>query len=175
MPPGSVIILTKLAQPRPEYELVLGNRQLVKLALALCAAGVLFFFFGSIVGRRSSTPSDSSKSNYSEQIQSLDHAKSALESLAAYIDQQKKQLELSRSSLAALKDEENKIHPLVEADKKFIDAMFAVQEQRNQKAQATERWIGIALGVLASLIASLIYGIISIFVRRRRTQRVAQS
>jgi predicted PurR-regulated permease PerM len=162
-----------LAEP-PQYELVLGNRELLVLlllVLALCAAGVLLFF----VGRRFSTSSDPAKSNYSEQIQSLDNAKSALDSLGTYIDQQKKQLELSRSSLAALKDEENKIHPLVEADKKVIDAMFAVQEQRNQTAQKTERWIGFALGVLASLIASLIYAIISNLAKRRRTLRVAQS
>jgi len=136
--------------------------------LALCAAGVVFFL-GRRLGDRFSTPSDSTKSDYSAQIQSLNNAKNALESLGIYIDQQKKQLELSRSSLAALKDEANKIHPLVEADKKVIEAMFAVQEKRNQTAQATERWIGFALGVLASLIASLIYGIFS----RQRTRSAA--
>ena len=144
------------------------------LLVLLCAGGVLFFF-GSSVLRRISTPSESAKSKYSEQIQSLDNARSALKSLGTFIDQQKKQLEVSRSSLAALKDEENKMHPLVEADKKVIDAMFAVQEQRNQTAQAAERWIGFALGVLASLIASFIIWIISILVKRRRTLRVAQS
>jgi cadmium resistance protein CadD (predicted permease) len=78
---------------------------------------------------------------------------------------------LSKNSLDAIKDEENKIHPLVEADKRIIDAMFVVQEQRNQAAQAKERWIGFALGVLASLIASLFYALISTFVKRRRHEQ----
>lgn len=109
--------------------------------------------------------------NYDSQLQALDHTKDAIGSLIGFIDQQKKQIQLSQQAVDALKTEEGRMHPLVEADRKVIDAMFAVQEQRNQAIQSHERWIGFGLGVLASIIASSIISLIALIVKKRRREK----
>jgi len=105
---------------------------------------------------------------YTSQLQALDKTKESIQALVGFIDEQKKQLQLSQSAVDALKNEESRIHPLVEADRKVIDAVFAVQEQRNQVAQSRERWVGFGLGVLASVVAS---SIISLIAGRLRAKR----
>jgi septal ring factor EnvC (AmiA/AmiB activator) len=153
--------------PEGEFELSLGNGALISLFLFFVLTAIALFLFGARVGHQSSIPAEATKSDYLAQVKSLDNAKTALESLTAYIDQQKKQLEESRNSLAALQEQENKMQPLVQADKRVINSLFAVQEERNQTAQSRERWIGFGLGVLASLIASLIYTIGNRLSKRR--------
>ena len=112
---------------------------------------------------------------YAKQIASLDSAKTALQSLTSYIDQQKRQLELSRSALESLKNEESKIRPLVEADQLVIDAIFAAQAERNQALQSRQKWVGIVVGVIGSLIASVISTGIALVVKRRRAKQTSQS
>jgi hypothetical protein len=106
------------------------------------------------------TPSKVDNPDYSTQLRSLDKTRDAIQSLVTFIEQQKKQLQLSHAAVDALKAEQDRLHPLVEVDRKIINAMFAVQEARNQAAQARERWIGVGLGVLASLLASTLYSIV---------------
>ena len=106
--------------------------------------------------------------DYTSQLQALDKTKESIQALVGFIDEQRKQLQLSQSAVDALKNEESRIHPLVEADRKVIDAVFAVQEQRNQVAQSRERWIGFGLGVLASVLASSLISLIAGRLRARR-------
>ena len=108
--------------------------------------------------------------SYEAQLKSLDNTKQAIQSLITFIDDQKKQLQLSQTAVDALKTEEGHLHPLVEADRKIIDALFAEQERRNQSIQSHERWIGFGLGALASLFATIIWTIVTRFLRNRSQQ-----
>lgn len=106
--------------------------------------------------------------DYANQMQSLNQVKISLEQLMAFVNDQQKQLKQNEDVLATMKSEHEKFKPLIDTDRKVIDALFAAQEARNRTAQRTERWIGFALGVGASLLASIVFTVISLIVKRRR-------
>lgn len=97
--------------------------------------------------------------SYVTQAQLLDETRTNLRALLNFVEDERRNLKTSEQSLLALKREHDQLRPLVESDRKAVDALFAAQEARNQAAQSTERWIGFGLGVLSSLIASLIWAI----------------
>lgn len=134
-------------------------------AMLFSLVGVVASVAGLFVTSRDSRPTE-----YRSQIESLDKTKASIQSLLTFIDVQKKQVQTSQQAVEALKNEETLLHPLVTADRQVIDAMFAVQEGRNQASQARERWIGFGLGVTASLMASILYAVTSNIVRRRRQE-----
>ena len=151
--------------PRPSFWRVALQDRVVQITTALSILGATATLVGQLYFMANRKPDHF---EYAGQLEALDKAKTSIQSLGTFIDQQKKQLQLSQTAIDALKDEEKRLHPLVDADRKVIDAMFAVQEQRNQAAQSRERWIGFGFGVLASLIASVLYAFISVAVKRRR-------
>ncbi|MBV7455820.1 hypothetical protein KW843_15175 [Acidovorax sp. sif1233] len=104
--------------------------------------------------------------NYSVQAQKLEETKSNLKALLEFVEDERSSLAASERALRSLKDEHEQLKPLVESDRKTIDALFSAQEARNQAAQSTERWIGFALGVGSSLVASFILAIVS-YARRK--------
>lgn len=104
--------------------------------------------------------------SYSKQLESLNQVRSNLEGLLEFVDLQRAQLKQEEATLTTMKTEHETLKPLLETDKRVIDAIFAAQEMRNQQAQMTERWIGFGLGVLASLIASFVWAVATFFVRR---------
>ncbi|MFY2643159.1 hypothetical protein ACOTDF_16515 [Achromobacter insuavis] len=104
--------------------------------------------------------------NYSVQAQKLEETKSNLEALLLFVEDERNSLAASEQALRSLKREHEQLRPLVESDRKTIDALFAAQEARNQAAQSTERWIGFAFGIASSLLASFIWAVAS-YVRRR--------
>lgn len=106
--------------------------------------------------------------NYAKQIESLDQIKNNLNDLIRFVDSQREQLKQSETTLASLKTEHDKFKPLLEADRRIIDALFAAQESRNKEAQNRERWIGFGLGILASLFASFVYALVTALLKRRR-------
>lgn len=109
--------------------------------------------------------------NYSLQAQRLEVTKSNLRALLEFVEDERNSLEASEQALRSLKREHENLRPLVELDRKTIDAIFAAQETRNQAAQSTERWIGFAFGVASSLLASFIWAAAS-FVRRRNRNAI---
>jgi septal ring factor EnvC (AmiA/AmiB activator) len=104
---------------------------------------------------------------YDAQIKSLDQTRASIEQLMQFIDTQRQQLAASQQALASMQSEEDRMKPLVAADRKVIDAIFAAQEGRNAAAQSHERWLGFAMGICTSLIATFLWSIGSILHRRR--------
>lgn len=113
--------------------------------------------------------------NYAKQMESLTQIRGNLNELIQFVDSQREQLKQSETALASIKTEHDKFKPLLEADRKIIDALFAAQESRNKEAQNRERWLGFGLGVIASLLASFVYALISTLIKRRgETKNVQQ-
>ncbi len=63
--------------------------------------------------------------DYAAQIQSLNQVKINLEQLIAFVGDQQKQLEQNEDVLSAMKSEHEKLKPLIDTDRKVIDALFA--------------------------------------------------
>jgi hypothetical protein len=99
--------------------------------------------------------------SYATQVNTLDETHRNLLSLIEFVDSERKNLKSTELALQSIKTEREKLQPLIESDRKTIDAIFAAQEGRNQSAQSTERWIGFGLGVLSSLIASLVWAAVA--------------
>ena len=110
--------------------------------------------------------------SYAIQVRKLEETRVNLQALLRFVDDERQNLRASEQALQNLKKEQEQLRPLVESDRRTIDALFAAQEARNQAAQSTERWIGIGLGVLSSLAASFIWAAFS-YARRRRNGKTA--
>jgi hypothetical protein len=107
----------------------------------------------SVVGNRLNARS----TVYHEQLEKLGETKRSLENLIRFLEQQKKDLSETQRGLTYLESERARLQPLVEADRKTIDALFTAQEQRNVARQRSERWFGFLMGVVSSLIASAVW------------------
>ena len=105
--------------------------------------------------------------SYATQVQKLEETRANLQALLQFVDDERRSLRASEQALQALRNEQEKLRPLVESDRRTIDALFATQEARNQASQSRERWIGIGLGILSSLTASFLWAVFS-YARRGR-------
>ena len=106
--------------------------------------------------------------NYARQISSLNQIRGNLQDLIKFVDSQREQLKQSEYMLTSLKNEHDKLKPLVEADRQIVDSLFIAQETRNKEAQNRERWIGFGFGVIASLVASFLWSLISTIINKNR-------
>jgi len=105
---------------------------------------------------------------YHKQVESLNQVEANIKQLMAFVDVQKQQLKDSQDVLNGLKTEEQSLRPVVEADRKVVDAVLDAQQRRSREAIWRERIISFGLGVLASLIASVLYSAGRTVARRRR-------
>ena len=94
---------------------------------------------------------------YETQIDQLESTERNIKALLQFIDHQKSSLRNTQDTILELKQEQEKLQPLVESDKKIVDAIFKAQEERNSANVWRERWIGFGMGILASLIASFLW------------------
>jgi len=109
-----------------------------------------------------------SLATYSQQLQQLDGVQQSLKGLSDFVTQQRTRLQESEELVSKLQEEKQRIEPLLQADRKVVDAVFQLQEQRTAAAVGRERWIGFGLGVGASLLASFIYAVVVISYRKVR-------
>jgi hypothetical protein len=144
-------------------------RLTVVLTLVISVAGGSIAYFAE---QRSADQREAKRlqnMNHSVQSQKLEETKSNLQALLQFVEDERSSLAASEQALRSLKREHEQLRPLVESDRKTIDALFAAQETRNHAAQSTERWIGFAFGVASSLLASFIWAAASYVHRRNRT------
>lgn len=105
---------------------------------------------------------------FTSQIAKLNETEDSLKALLEFIRLQRSQMIESQGTINSLKEEKNKLAPLVDADRKVVEALFSAQEIRAQEAANSERWIGFVLGVGASIIASIILMIAQFLIGVRR-------
>ena len=94
------------------------------------------------------------------QLDKLDDIEKSLSELKFFIESQKTNLRESEARIMELNQEKEKLKPIIEADKKTIEALFLVQEERNRDKVWSERFIGAFFGILSSFIATLIFRLI---------------
>lgn len=59
--------------------------------------------------------------------------------------------------ISKLQEEKQRIEPVVQADRKTIEAVFQLQDQRYASSVRRERWIGFGIGVVSSLVATILW------------------
>lgn len=113
--------------------------------------------------------------NYYNQIQQLDDTEKTINQLLDFVKDQRINLKSTQDSLESLKTEKEKLEPLVESDRKVVEALFQAQEERSRANISRERWIGFGLGVLASILASTILVVLKYFINRKKLHNNANS
>ena len=109
-----------------------------------------------------------SLANYAQQLTQLDTVQQSLKNLFEFVVQQRTRLQESEQVISQLKEEKQRIEPLVQADRSVVEAVFQLQEQRASSSISRERWIGFGFGILASLLASFIFAAMTIAWRRTK-------
>ncbi|MEM9509900.1 MAG: hypothetical protein AAGA16_19820 [Cyanobacteria bacterium P01_E01_bin.35] len=97
--------------------------------------------------------------SFSKQIDKLNSTEANLKELITFIESQKTQLRQSQDLLESLNEEKNQLEPLVEADRKVVEALFEIQAREVEENKWTERWIGFGFGVVSSIVATTIWTI----------------
>lgn len=93
---------------------------------------------------------------FEEQIESLNQMEESAVELIGFVESQRGRLEEAERVVAELREEQETLEPLVSANRQAVEAMFVVQERRQEARVWLERWIGFLFGVAASLVASLL-------------------
>jgi len=107
--------------------------------------------------------------NYQAQLKQLSETEKNIQQLLIFVKTQQTTLRETEDSIAKLRSEKEKLQPLVELDRAAIEAIFRSQEERASASVWRERFIGFAIGVVASLIASFIWSITTILIKRKST------
>lgn len=105
---------------------------------------------------------------YIKQIETLNTTEANLRNLIEFVESEKRRLSDSEKVLNNLRNEERLLKPVVESDRKTVESILELQNQKAQQNVSRERWIGFSLGVLASLIASVLFSAARFFVDKRR-------
>ena len=106
--------------------------------------------------------------DFKTKIQELSDTEKNLKTLLEFVSTQKNKITAYESSINQLEKQKQNLEPLVNADKKTVEALFKSQEQRAKNNASQERWVGFGLGILASIIASFVMVIGKFFLVSRR-------
>lgn len=98
-----------------------------------------------------------SESEFSSQIETLNGVEKNLVHLINFIHNQKQMITEAHVTLGKLKDEREKIKPLVEADRQVVESLLRIQNEQTKREILTDRIIGFFIGIAASLTASFLY------------------
>tara|TARA_R110002051_G_scaffold316471_1_gene396115 strand:+ start:191 stop:883 length:693 start_codon:yes stop_codon:yes gene_type:complete len=98
------------------------------------------------------------------QIKNLKTVESELENLIDFVKHQQTTLSQTETEIESLIEEKKQIEPIVKANREVIQAIFQQQAENSKKDAMKERAIGFGLGVLGSILASII---IYLFTRKR--------
>lgn len=101
---------------------------------------------------------------YERQLASLNEIEGSIDALREFVKNQKEDLKMSQVAVDKLKEEQQKLKPVVEADRKVIDALFKIQAEQQQKNIWLDRAFGFFIGIASSLVASLFWA----YIRRKR-------
>ncbi|MBX8620480.1 hypothetical protein K4754_00420 [Pseudomonas glycinae] len=106
--------------------------------------------------------------NYQLQLTQLNDTEKNIKQLLEFVKSQQASLRETEDSISKLRSEREKLQPLVELDKSTIEAIFRAQEERVSASVWRERIIGFVIGIVASLIASFIWYIATIFINKSK-------
>jgi sensor c-di-GMP phosphodiesterase-like protein len=106
--------------------------------------------------------------SFNQQLDALNNVQGSLNNLIAFVELQKTKLRESEELLNNLRLQKDQLQPAVAADQKTVEALLALQSQRTEQNLSRERWYGILIGVLSSLLASLVISLGKNFMNRRR-------
>jgi septal ring factor EnvC (AmiA/AmiB activator) len=153
------------------------TRDRIMAALALLIAGLLVFsiivgiygatiFFavatGSFVaaayGLQDRAPLTSGENEYLKIIEGIAGIGKQLSDLNVFLEKERRRIADTEATIRKLDSEKTKLEPLVQTHRQTVEAILAAHSARTAKHAWKERLLGFALGAIASLLASIVYG-----------------
>ena len=110
--------------------------------------------------------------DYQNQIEQLSQMENHIRQLLTFVNSQKKSLKETEDTKSSLKSEKEKLKPIVESDRDVVEALFRTQEERINSRIWRNRWMGFGFGILASLIASFIWFVVSLLLKSKHNKQV---
>ena len=130
---------------------------LASISVYVLAIIVLLFCFSEITKRKATRKFLQQETEYAKHIENLNEISHNLKIFQTFISEQKQKLSEEQIALESLMKEKDKLSSLVESDRKIVDSLFLEQEKRQRRSKWHDQLFGFSLGILGSLIASLIY------------------
>lgn len=109
-----------------------------------------------------------------DKFRQLDQVSLIMQQLQLFVDNQRKELTETNEVLLKLKSKKNELQSIVNVEEATVEAIFRLQEKRISANIWHERFVGFWIGVISSLLASIIWSI-SIKTARRRNDQLKQS
>ena len=94
---------------------------------------------------------------YRKQTKTLSETEESLRRLLTFVQTQKKHMADREKQLLNLKEEHEKLRPIVESDRKLVELILDTQQSKSKSDVWSERVYGFAFGIVASLTASFIW------------------
>lgn len=95
--------------------------------------------------------------SYSQQLSLLENTEQNLNDISDFITAKKSEIEATKILIQGLETKKSELEPIVNANQKIVDAIFLQQRRELENGIWVERFISFGLGILASLLASLIW------------------
>lgn len=118
-------------------------------------------------------PAIDTSSQFSAQVKALDDAESSLKQSIEFLQQHKRELTELEGKLSESSREHERLRTLVSADSNVLNLILHEHQRRVEDATRYERWFGFGMGLLSSLLASLVFYFGVRFINSRRAVRVA--
>jgi hypothetical protein len=106
--------------------------------------------------------------DFATQLQRLNATEKSLKDLLEFVSSQRTKLKDAEKVLETLKEEHAKLRPVVEADRKVVEAVLQAQSDQQSVSVARERWIGAGMGVATSMFATFLCSVLVWVYRRYR-------
>ena len=109
--------------------------------------------------------------SYSEQFDLLKNTEKNLNDLSEFISSKKGEIEATKILIQELELKRSELEPIVTANQEVVDAIFLQQRKEFEKSIWTERGISFGFGILASLIASIIWHFVGRFKKSNKQRQ----
>lgn len=136
----------------------------VAILLGVCAS--LIYGIADAESGRKNAPDF--VATYEAQLDQIDRVASSVKNLQEFLDAERSRIEASQKAISTLRAEEAALRPVIEAERQAIDAIFALQAEKQAQNVWWERSYGFISGVVASLLASLIWFVAAGAIERHR-------
>lgn len=144
------------------------------LAISLAAISVItttISIFSEFDKERRNLLLKEKNKSFQTQIVQLNETEKNIKNLLAFVQTQKDSLHETEQALQKLKSERDKIQPLLQVDRATLETFFKVQEERATANVWRERVIGFISGLVASLLASVLWAIAASLGKKNSLQK----
>ena len=124
---------------------------------ALSNACATIYNFGLSYFKRDKTIASDSVGEYEQVINSISAIGVQLNQLNAFLVREQQKVEDAKATVQELDSERAALEPVVATHRATVEAILSAHSERMAKSAWKERLIGFGIGIIASVLASVIY------------------